>query len=151
MDLAMVWRNGFGYLFLDGADLAAEDGLRSSVLVSLFTDRRARSDDRIPDGSADRRGHWSDSHLPGDDQEGSRLWLLEREKVQPEVLRRAEDYSREALTWMLEDGAASAVQTTAWTTGRSDLNLRVQITRPSGEQVSFEFLDIWQKESQHAL
>jgi phage gp46-like protein len=52
---------------------------------------------------------------------------------------------------MLEDGTASAVQAVAWTTGRSDLNVRISITHPSGEQVSFEFLDIWQKESQHAL
>lgn len=151
MDLAMVWRNGYGYLYLDGADLAAEDSLRSAVLVSLFTDRRARSDDRIPDGSADRRGHWSDSYLPGDDQGGSRLWLLEREKVMTEVLRLAEDYSREALAWMLEDGAASAVQATAWTIGRSDLNLRIRITRPNGEDATFEFLDVWQQEAAHAV
>lgn len=151
MDLALQWRNGYGYLYLDGADLAAEDSLHSAVLVSLFTDRRCRADDVIPDGSTDRRGHWSDSYLRGDDQEGSRLWLLEREKVQPEVLRRAEDYSREALAWMVEDGAARVVQATAWTTGRSDLNLLIRITRPSGDDVSFEFLDIWQQEADHGV
>lgn len=151
MDLALVWRDGFGYLHLDGSDLSVDDGLRSAVLVSLFTDRRARPDDSLPDGSKDRRGHWSDSHLLGDDQEGSRLWLLEREKVQPEVLRRAEDYSREGLNWMLEDGAALALQVSAWTSGRGDLNLSVAITRPSGEIQTFEFVDLWNKEAQHAL
>lgn len=151
MDLRMQWRNGFGYLYLDGPDLATEDGLGSAVLVSLFTDRQARVDDLIPDGSADRRGHWSDSYLPGEDQEGSRLWLLDREKVLPEVLRLAEDYSREALRWMLEDGVASDVQASAWTTGRSDLNLRVRITRPNGDVEGFEYLDIWQQEAARAV
>lgn len=147
----MAWRDGFGYLHLDGPDLATDDGLHSTVLVSLFTDRRAREDDVIPDGSDDRRGHWSDSYLPGDEQEGSRLWLLEREKVIPEVLRRAEDYSREALAWMITDGAASAVQATAWTTGKQDLNLQISVTRPTGQTVTFKFLNMWNKEAEHAV
>jgi len=151
MDLAMQWRNGYGYLHLVGPDLVEDDGLRSAVLVSLFTDRQAHVDDRIPDGSADRRGHWSDSYLPGDEQIGSRLWLLDREKIQPEVLRRAEDYSREALAWMTRRGAARSVQARAWTTGRDDLNLQISITRPNGQVESFDFLDMWKKEAQHAL
>lgn len=151
MDLAMVWRDGFGYLHLDGPDLAVDDGLRSTVLVSLFTDRRANEDDRIPDGSGDRRGHWADSYLPIGEQEGSRLWLLEREKALPEVLRRAEDYAREALAWMTKAGAASTIQATAWTTGRQDMNLQIDITRPSGESESLKFFDIWNKEAQHAI
>lgn len=150
MDLAMVWRDGFGYLHLSGADLAVEDGLRSAVRVSLFTDRRAREDDQLPDGSTDRRGHWSDSYSSGDEI-GSRLWLLDREKVVPEVLRRAEDYSREALAWMLKDGAASAVKASAWTTGRNDMNLQIAITHPDGRTESLEFLDLWNKETEHAL
>lgn len=151
MDLAMVWRNGFGYLSLTGADLKTEDSLRTAVLVSLFTDRQARLDDVIPDGSDNRRGHWGDSFLPGDDQIGSRLWLIEREKVLSEVLRRAEDYSREALSWMTRRGAARSVQVSAWTTGRNDLNLKITITRPDGHVDSFEFLDMWSQESQHAV
>lgn len=151
MDLALQWRNGYAYLHLDGSDLATEEGLGSAVLVSLFTDRLSRPEDLIPDGTADRRGHWSDSYLLGDDLEGSRLWLLDREKVVPEVLRRAEDYSREALRWMLEDGVARDVQTSAWTTGHGDLNLRIRITRPSGDVEAFEYLDIWQQEAAHAV
>lgn len=151
MDLDLEWRDGFGYLHLDGADLVQDFGLRTAVLVSLFTDRLARENDQLPDGSDDRRGHWSDSYLANDDLEGSRLWLLEREKVQPDVLRRAEDYSREALQWMLEDGLARTVQVNAWTTGRGDMNLAVVITRPQGEQVQLKFLNIWQQESQHAV
>lgn len=151
MDLDLEWRDGFGYLYLDGADLAEDRGLRTAVLVSLFTDRLSREDDQLPDGTDDRRGHWTDSYLLNDDLEGSRLWLLEREKVLPDVLRRAEDYGREALQWMLEDGLANAVQVTAWTTGRSDMNLHVVITRPQGDQVQLKFLNIWQQESEHAV
>lgn len=148
MDLAMTNRDGMFYLFLDGADLAVDDGLESAVIVSLFTDRIALPTDPIPDGSPDRRGHWSDSFLVTiDDKEGSRLWLLSREKVRDEVLRRGEDYAREALKWMLEDGVAKAIEPTAWTTGRGDFNLRVRIIKPDDSDVEFSYLNLWRAQA----
>lgn len=152
MDAALVNRYGYFYLHLDGADLATESGLRTAVILSLFTDRRALPTDIIPDGTTDRRGHWSDSYLaqPGD-LEGSRLWLLDREKVQPEVLRRAEDYTREALEWMQDDGVVKQVVVVAWTTGVEDLNIRASLTKPDGIEVTFEFLDIWNQEINDAV
>ncbi len=152
MDAALVNRYGYFYLYLDGADLAEESGLRTAVIVSLFTDRLAKPTDTIPDGTLDRRGHWSDSYLAErGDLEGSRLWLLDREKIMPEVLRRAEDYTREALEWMLSDGVVLQVRATAWTTGSEDLNIRASLEKPDGEEVTFEFLDIWSQEINHAI
>ena len=152
MDAALVNRYGYFYLHLDGADLAEEAGLRTAVIVSLFTDRLALPTDTIPDGTSDRRGHWSDSYLPEqDDLEGSRLWLLDREKIMPEVLRRAEDYTREALKWMVRDGVVQQVAAVAWTTGKEDLNIRAHLAKPDGKEVTFEFLDIWSQEINHAI
>lgn len=148
MDLAMTQQGGMFHLFLDGADLAVDDGLESAVIVSLFTDRVALPTDPLPDGTADRRGHWSDSYLEAvDDKEGSRLWLLAREKVLPEVLRRGEDYAREALKWMLNDGVAKAVIPTAWTTGRGDFNLRVRIVKPDDSDVEYSYLNLWRAQA----
>jgi len=92
-------------------DIANDDGLKSAVLYSLFTDRQANEDDVIPDGSTDRRGHWADTILA--ESEGSRLWLLRREKQTQQTLNRAIAYSKEALQWLIDDGHAVSVSVSA--------------------------------------
>lgn len=108
-------------LALGGYDLATEDGLRTAVIVSLFTDRRAEADDEIPDGGDDRRGWWADSI-------GSRLWLLARAKETPDTLARARAYAIEALQWLIDDGVATAVDVTAEWVRHGVLALRVAVT-----------------------
>ena len=98
-------------------DLAPDDGLETAVILSLFTDRRARPDDPLPDGS-DRRGWWADAYprasaRAGQDPIGSRLWLLEREKDTREVVNRARDYAEEALQWLVDDGIAERIEVMA--------------------------------------
>lgn len=118
---------------IDGADLASESGIRAAVLVSLFTDRRAQSDDVLPDGTDDRRGCWFDawSDIEGD-QFGSRLWLLSRAKQTPDVLPRAQQYAEEALAWLIEDGVARSVHVLAdWIT-RGTLGVQVTIQLTDG-------------------
>lgn len=108
-------------LSLAGYDLATEDGLRTAVIISLFTDRRAEADDEIPDGGDDRRGWWADSL-------GSRLWLLARSKETPDTLARARTYAAESMQWLIDDGVATAVEVTAEWARRGVLGLRVGIT-----------------------
>lgn len=108
-------------LVLNSYDLATEDGLRTAVIISLFSDRRAEADDEIPDGSDDRRGWWSDVL-------GSRLWLLARAKEMPNTLARARAYAIEALQWLIDDGVATAVEVTAEWAQRGVLALGVVIT-----------------------
>ena len=89
-DIALTWNNdiGAGDLCVVGADLLADDGLETAVLLSLFSDRRAREEE-IPPGQTWRRGWWGDLLADDQDQIGSKLWLLEREKQSPTVLVRA--------------------------------------------------------------
>jgi phage gp46-like protein len=90
----------------DTQDFKTETGIKTAVVISLFTDRRAEDDDILPDiNSDDKRGWWGDLILPAadDDRIGSRLWLLNREKTTPDVLIRAKNYVVEALQWMLDD------------------------------------------------
>lgn len=108
-------------LVLNSYDLATEDGLRTAVIISLFTDRSAEADDEIPDGSDDRRGWWSDVL-------GSRLWLLARAKEMPDTLARARAYAIEALQWLIDDDVATAVEVTAEWAQRGVLALGVVIT-----------------------
>lgn len=79
---------------------AGVDWLKSAVWMSLGTDRRAENDDVLPGGDGDKRGWWGDSFRPR--RIGSRLWLLERQKITADTLLRAEEYAAEALAWLTE-------------------------------------------------
>jgi len=123
--IALGWDNdlGGGVLPFDRS-FAREDGLGTSVLISLFTDRRADADDGL--APADRRGWVGDalSDVEGD-RIGSRLWLLKREKETEDTRQRAEEYAVEALAWMIDDDLVSAVEVEAAWVAPSVLGLRV--------------------------
>ena len=128
-DLALLWDDMFGEgdLGLEGADLERDDGLRTAVLVSLFTDRRAAPGDVADD--EDPRGWWGDLLGPEGDRIGSRLWLLDRAKETPDVPVRAEEYVQEALAWMIEDGVADLVEVSAQWLARGRLSIEPVISR----------------------
>lgn len=125
---------------IDGADLADDRGLETAVVLSLFTDRRADDDDRLPDQSGDRRGWWGDAFpdIPAD-QIGSRLWLLHREKQTRDVVLRAREYASEALAWLIDDGVAAAVRVDAYTLRPGVLAIEVEIDRPGQIAARFQF------------
>src|SRR5512143_214117 len=112
-DLALVWsvETNNADLSLIDSDVASDQGLLTAVLLSLFLDRRAEDDDIPPSGDArDRRGWWADEFLePEGDKIGSRLWLLDRSKIVGETTKRADEYAREALAWMLSDRVVSRI------------------------------------------
>ncbi len=118
---------------LENGDLAADEGLRTAVLLSLFLDRRAEDDDQVYDG--DRRGSWMDQYQDNpNDRLGSRLWLLRRATETAATLQRARTYAEEALRWLVEDGIARKVETEAEWIRPGMLGLRVTITFVTGGQ-----------------
>ena len=127
--IALSWNDGVGAADLalnaSGA-LADDDGLETSVLLSLFLDARARPDDGA---EGHRRGWVGDAFTP-EDRQGSRLWLLKREKQTEETRRRAEDYANEALAWLVEAGLATSVSVSAAWVARGVLGLAVSIANP---------------------
>jgi len=128
-------------IFMAGADLAGDDGMRTAIVISLFTDARAGDDDVLPQPGGDRRGWWGDTYaqIPGDAQ-GSKLWLLDREKQLPSVLARAQQYATDALQWLIDDGVASAVGVVASFPHLGWLALAVTVERPSGQaRLNFDF------------
>ena len=128
-----------GDIAIENGDLARETSLRTAVLLSLFTDRRATPEELARFGGDDARGWWGDSIAEVDgDQFGSKLWLLGREKVLPETLNRAREYARQALSWLVEDGVASEVRVeAAWLDDlvervpRGFLALGIEIQKPT--------------------
>lgn len=131
-------------LATDGAALATEEGLRTAVLISLFTDARAADGDQLPDGGADRRGWWADTwpEVEGD-LTGSHLWLLAREKQVPAVLSRAERYARAALQWLIDDGIAAAVEVVASFPRVGVILLEVTVQRLVDGPVRYRFEQFW--------
>ena len=78
-----------------------EASLLRAVVISLFSWRRAATDDPLDD--AERYGWWGDSYpTVADDRIGSRLWLLRRVKLTSATQRDAEFYVHEALQWLLD-------------------------------------------------
>jgi phage gp46-like protein len=145
-DLALTWdeQQGAADLALIDNDLASDRGLETAVLLSLFTDRRAQPDDQPPSGDPnDRRGWWADELAAVEgDRIGSRLWLLDRSVNSNETARRAEEYAREALAWMIEDRVVSAVDVEINTSGKG-LLIGVALQRPGRDAVSFRFAHVW--------
>ena len=131
-DAALHWDDAVyaGDVGLSGADLVREEGLRTAVIVSLFSDRRAEPGD-IPEGE-DPRGWWGDAIAEDDDRIGSRLWLLGRSKQTPDVPVRAEEYAREALAWFVEDGIADRVDVSAEWAGQGRLCITPVISGGGG-------------------
>ncbi|EME69709.1 GP46 family protein [Paramagnetospirillum caucaseum] len=123
----------------DGA-IVMTDGLETAVTISLFTDRRARDDDAIPDNSGDRRGwcltHRQQDEDPESDEIGSWLWLLHREKQLASVVARARSYAETALAWMVRRKYARQVTVTAEITAPGLLGLSVEIIRRDGTRWS---------------
>jgi phage gp46-like protein len=144
-DVAMKWDNltRTADLSLVAGDLAADTGMESAVTLSLFTDRRVSKDDAERFGVTDRRGWWGDGYPDVDaDELGSRLWLLKRAKIEPETLRLARDFAIEALTWMVEDGAARSVDATVERGGLNGILLTIAIARPDGTSVKYNY--VWE-------
>lgn len=133
--LALGWdgERMAGDLVLGAGGLGQDGTLRTAVLLSLFTDRRARADDPLPEPGASRRGWVGDALATVEgDRFGSRLWLLKRAKATAETARRAEDYCREALGWLVEDELAARVAVSAQWIAPGTLGARIEITLTDG-------------------
>lgn len=133
-DVALAWNDFGADVIIQGGDLVADGGLATAVLISLFTDARAPQLSELPQGEKSLRGWWGDLSQR---VTGSLLWLIQREKVLPEVALRAQEYAQNALAWMIEDGVAEAVTVNAQLVRPMGLQLRITITRGASKQYSY--------------
>lgn len=133
-------------LFLNGRETLlddfVDDDLARAVVISLFSWRRASSDDDLPGKS--REGWWADT-FSDNDPIGSKLWLLSRSKLTDETLIRAKEYAEDSLRWMVADGVAGEISVEAERDGADRLNLLVTITKPGASEMMMRFQDVWGK------
>ncbi|WP_282412251.1 phage GP46 family protein [Pseudomonas sp. PS01299] len=120
-----------------------EASLIRAVTISLYTWRRAETDDPIDD--EERYGWWGDSYPSiADDRIGSRLYLLRRVKLTPQTQRDAEVYAREALQWLLDDGEVIAIDIVSEKVDINRLNLMPTLTIASGARLEIKQPSSWQ-------
>ena len=151
-DAALVWNADawHGDIALERGAIVVDAGLRTAILISLFTDARAPDDAPLPEESADRRGWWGDdfparSSTRG--ETGSLLWLLARSKITQATINRAREYTLAALQWLLADGIASRIDVQVEAQNEAEqrqrLAIRVELDRPQGP--AREFYDyVWE-------
>lgn len=144
MDIALKAVNKIFILEVENGDLAIDEGLNTAILISLFTDQRV-SDDDLPVGEDSKRGWWGDAFPVVDqDQIGSKLWLLDRSKRTAETLRKFEDYTKEALNWLIDDGVAATINVSASYDENNQLVADLEVTKPKGRTSRFQLL--WDKQ-----
>ncbi len=130
-----AWLEGREVMRVEDGDLV-RDPLREAVHFSLFTWRRARPDDPVPDG-ASRQGWWADAEF------GSRLWLLNRLPLTTATLARAKDFAEEALAWLVTEGLARSIGVTVERRGQGQLAILVEIERPRSPRDVVRYEEIW--------
>jgi phage gp46-like protein len=140
-------------LLADGT-LDDTQALATAVIVALGTDRLADIDDILPDpDSSDRRGWWGDH-----DAEavwngwpiGSRLWLLQRDKIEgPGSQRgattvRVEQYIREAIQPFLDRRIGSQMEVEATRIGKERIDALVRIYRGPIREIELRYQILWE-------
>jgi phage gp46-like protein len=124
-------------------DPSLETSLIRAVVISLFTWRRAATDDPVDDD--ERFGWWGDSYPTiADDRIGSRLWLLRRVKLTANTQRDAEFYAREALQWLLDDNQVLEIEVISERADSHRLNLQVILTVLTGARLKINSSQLWQ-------
>lgn len=146
-DIKIVVENGvlaLANIQMADRDLLRDPGFETAVIISLFTDRRAENEDVLPDNTDDRRGWWGDVLNEDSDKIGSRLWLTSRSKNTSEVLPLIEEYVKESLQWMVDDGAAEFIEVAALRDGIDTILINIEITRPGlAESIFYRFFFNW--------
>jgi phage gp46-like protein len=134
---------------IECGELATGNELTNAVILALFTDRRARDDDVLPNSQTDKRGWWGDA-LDGF-YIGSRLWLLENANSTAEIPEIARGYAKEALAWLVTDGIADSIDivaeyapTCSGENCKDILGIQVSLCMPKNQRLNFKFQYAWQ-------
>jgi len=121
-------------------DIETADFFDTSILYSLFGERRANKDEVVDARS--RRG-WIGNEGT-DFENGSKLWLFEQARITATNLSRIADEAKNSLQWLVDDGRAVSITVAdvSIDTSSNKLILILDIAR-SFDQVERRFFDLW--------
>ena len=98
----------------DGPGLDANASLHSTVIICLFTDRRAPADFDLPYDGNDRRGWFGDfvdvDENAGETEVGSLIWLYHRSVINEDIADRIKYAAEDSLDTLIRQGAVARVE-----------------------------------------
>jgi phage gp46-like protein len=148
IDAVLVpFEKSYDFILDDSGDIKSADAFDTSILVSLFTDRRAEPSEVV---EASLRRGWIGNESTPDFEIGSKLWLFYQNRNTLDTMNGIVDAAQEALQWMVQDSIpasgttiANAVSASATLVpGSSEIRLTIEIERPSS-RVEKRYFDLW--------
>lgn len=138
-DIALFWDpiTFQGHMAVKNGDMDTDPQreLATAVITSIFSWAR----------SGGEKGWWGDSWPNvANDQWGSTLWTLRREKLTQQTLNRAKQIVENSLAWMIEDQVATRVEVQVTRRNIVGIDIVVIIHRFSGEIVPLRFESQWE-------
>lgn len=138
VDAVLSKDNGYYDFSLDdNGDIETEDFFDTSILYSLFGERRAAANEVV---DANRRRGWIGNF---DYENGSKIWLLHQARLTRDTLNRLEDEARKSLQWLVDDGYAVAIDNISATYSNRRVLLNITIRR-SRDEVVRRFYILWE-------
>lgn len=119
-------------------DIQTADFFDTSILYSIFGERRASSDEVV---EPQRRRGWIGNGP--DFENGSKLWLYEQARLTRDILNRIEDEARKSLEWLVGEGFAVSIDNVTATVSSGRVGLSIEIRR-SRDKVDRKFFDLWE-------
>ncbi len=128
-------------LAINNSEILTDESLKTCVLISIFTDARCDKSE-LPKEQISQKGFWGDAIFGG--STGSKLWLLNRSKLNNDTIIKAKEYAHEALRWLVIDGLAKELKTDAEIDSYGNLNLFINIIKPSGQAENISINNLWE-------
>lgn len=150
-DIRLMWNpeDMYAEIVLGDRDVDRDGGFETAVLITLGTDKRASSEDELPDSDNIYKGGWWGDSLPPVPGYlmGTKLWLLQRAKTTDEIPALAEEYLRDGFQWMLDDEIIESFDVTVERVDfnhASVLSFDLSFNRPRGDTIFYKFYYNWE-------
>ena len=118
-------------------DIDTEDFFDTSLLYSLFGERRASADEMV---DPNRRRGWIGN--TGGFESGSKIWLLSQARLTRDNLNRLQDEAAKSLQWLVDDGYAVSIDPVVATISNGKVLLDITIRR-SRDKIDRKFFTLW--------
>jgi len=139
-DLKLVREVGTNIYDIDfdsDGDFLMIEGLDTSILMSVFGEKRATASELIE--PIFRRGDWSNElNDVIDYQVGSLYWLLEQARADQESLNLAIDALEDGLSWMIDDALVKEVSVDGDIID-NEMILRIELTQKNDQIDTYRF------------
>jgi len=122
----------------ESGDINTADFFDTSLLYSLFGERRANQDEVVEPQL--RRGWIGNTD---EFENGSKIWLLSQARLTRNTLNRLQDEATKALQWLVDDGLAVSIDQVIATVSGGRVLLDITIRR-SRDKVDRKFFTLWE-------